>query len=83
MMMVEIFSGPQCAYCEQAKRLLDEKEISYQDYDISEAVHMQEFAERLPRTRSIPQIFIDGEHIGNEEDLKALALNGRFNTSLK
>ncbi|MDH3675667.1 MAG: thioredoxin family protein [Anaerolineae bacterium] len=78
MVKVEIFSGPQCTYCEQAKALLTQNDIPYIDYDISQTEHMQEFARRLPRLRAIPQIFINDNHIGNEEDLKMMAQDGRL-----
>ena len=75
---VEIFSGPQCAYCEQAKALLERNEIPYTEYSVDDPSHLEEFSRRLPRVRSIPQIFIDGEHIGNDQDLEALVASGFF-----
>jgi glutaredoxin 3 len=78
MAKIEIFSGPHCTYCEQAKTLLAHHDIPYIDYDISQAEHRQEFSRRLPRMRAIPQIFINDQHIGNEEDLKLMAEDGRL-----
>jgi glutaredoxin 3 len=79
MAHVEIFTGPQCAYCAQAKALMDRNQIPYIEYSISNPAHMQDFARRLPRMRSIPQIFVDGKHIGNDQDLEALVAAGHFN----
>lgn len=79
MANIEIFTGSQCAYCEQAKKLLNQNKLTFTEYNISQSEHMAEFSARLPRIRSIPQIFVDGEHIGNEEDLRLLIQNGRFN----
>jgi glutaredoxin 3 len=76
--MIEIFSGPQCGFCKKAKELLDAKGLGYTDLDVSEEVHRNAFAERLPRARSIPQIFIDGEHIGGYEDLCIWDERGRL-----
>lgn len=79
MAKIEIFSGPNCAYCSASKSLLDLKGLAYTDYDISaDDQHRQEFARRLPRARSIPQIFINGEHIGGHEDLVLLSTSGRL-----
>ena len=78
MAKIELFTGPQCSYCEQAKRLLKQYKLSFIEYNIAEAKHMAAFSLRLPRVRSIPQIFVDDEHIGNEEDLRLLLQNGRF-----
>ncbi len=70
MKNIEIFTGPGCAHCEAAKSLLKRHGLKYTELDISVPSAMDEFRRRLPRTRSIPQIFADGEHLGNEEDLK-------------
>jgi len=80
MTRVEIFSGPGCAHCERAKTLLTEHGVSFADYDVSQPAHREAFARRLPRARSIPQIFIDGTHIGNDEDLAILARDGKLET---
>ena len=78
MAKIEIFSGPQCAYCQKAKALMDRNSIPYAEYSIADPAHMAEFARRLPRERSIPQIFVDGEHIGNDQDLAELVAKGHF-----
>ncbi|MDZ7810636.1 MAG: glutaredoxin domain-containing protein [Arhodomonas sp.] len=75
-MQVEIFTGPGCGYCERAKHLLAEHGIDYSERDMSEPEVRTEFMERLPRERSIPQVFIDGTHIGGYEDLR-IRLQGR------
>ncbi|MDH3608137.1 MAG: glutaredoxin 3 [Gammaproteobacteria bacterium] len=80
---VEIFSGPQCNYCNQAKALLDEIGIDYIELDISDDKHRDEFAHRLPRIRSIPQIFVDEQHIGGFEDLQILKEKGQLEGVLK
>ena len=82
MVKVEIFTGPQCAYCEQAKALLQQKNISFEELDISETQHYAELIERLPRAKSIPQIFVNGEHIGSLEDLQIINEDGRLDRLL-
>jgi glutaredoxin 3 len=67
---IEIFTGPGCAHCETAKTLLAKHGLPFKDHDISDSSVMDEFRRRLPRVRSIPQIFVDGEHLGNDEDLR-------------
>jgi len=70
MAKIEIYSGPGCSYCEAAKHLLDQKGVSYVDYDIvANPEHREELLRRLPRSRAIPQIFINGEHVGGYDDL--------------
>ena len=82
MAKVEIFTGPNCGYCERAKALLNERNIVYQELDISEEKNLAMFAERLPRLKTIPQIFINDEHIGGEEDLAIIAADGRLDQML-
>ena len=67
---IEIFTGPGCGYCDAAKALLRSHRMAFTERDVSDPAVQAEFRERLPRIRSIPQIFIDGEHIGGYEDLE-------------
>ena len=79
MTAVEIFSGPNCSYCARAKALLEEKGIAYTDRDIAaDQANRDELVRRLPRAKVIPQIFIDGDHIGGYEDLCLLDERGRL-----
>ena len=75
-MKIELFTAPDCGYCEAAKQLLSDLELSFIERDISEADVAAEFRQRLPRVKSIPQIFVDDKHIGGYEDLKLRADNG-------
>lgn len=75
---VEMFSGPGCAYCARTRELLTARGLDFVEYDISESGQLDEFTRRLPRTKSIPQIFIDGQHIGSWEDLQILDADGRL-----
>ncbi len=78
MQEIEIFTGPGCSYCEAAKALLRQKGLVFTERDVSESGVLAEFRRRLPRVRSIPQIFVDGEHIGGEEDLRLLVQSGKL-----
>jgi len=70
MKNIEIFTGPGCVHCDKAKAILKTNQLPFTELDISDPKVMQEFRSRLPRTRALPQIFIDGEHLGNDEDLR-------------
>jgi glutaredoxin 3 len=82
MAVVEIFSSPQCSYCIRAKELLTARGAAFTDLDISTPGQRDEFVRRLPRARSVPQIFIDGLHVGGFEDLEILQHNGRLDELL-
>lgn len=68
---VEIFTGPMCGYCTAAKALLDQLSMAYTERNVKDPEVMKEMRERLPTARTIPQIFIDGEHVGGYDDLRA------------
>ena len=78
-MEIEIFSTPQCGYCDAAKKLLDDKGLAYTNLDVmADPAILEDFQHRLPRVKAVPQIFIDGEHIGGYEDLRLLDQAGRL-----
>ena len=67
---IEIFTGPGCSHCEQAKKLLSQHGLEYTERDVSTPGVIAEFRERLPRLKSLPQIFVDDKHLGGLEDLQ-------------
>lgn len=77
MAKVEIYTSLLCGFCYRAKRLLDEKGASYQEYDLmAEPRRRSEMIERAGGRTSVPQVFIDGKHIGGCDDLYALEQRG-------
>lgn len=74
---IEVFSGPNCSYCEAAKKILVANTLPFTELRIDDPEHLLELQRRLPRTTAIPQIFVDGEHIGSTEDLEARARDRR------
>ena len=79
MAKIEIFSALDCGYCQRAKELLDGKGLAYREFDIAaDPAQLEELRRRLPRSKAIPQIFVDGEHIGGYEDLCLLDARGRL-----
>ena len=75
---IEMFSGPGCTYCDRTRSLLEARDLEWAEYDTSHPEHLAEFVERLPRARALPQLFIDGEHIGSWEDLVSMDGDGRL-----
>jgi len=80
---IEVFTAPNCGYCERAKALLRAKGLAFAELDISAEKQRQVFQECLPRVRAVPQIFIDGAHIGGYEDLLLLEESGRLDELTK
>ena len=83
MKKVEIYTGPMCAFCDFAKALLDRKGISYKEIFIGDdANKMEEMIKKSNGMRTVPQIFIDGQHIGGNDKLQALEKHGKLNSIL-
>lgn len=72
MPRIEVFSGPNCGYCVAAKKLLAERGLAFDEFDVAEdPANLDELRRRLPRAKAIPQIFVDNEYIGGLDDLQA------------
>jgi len=80
---VEIYTWRTCPFCVRAKALLDSKGVEYTEYAIDgdEAARSQ-MAEKTGGKRSVPQIFIEGEHVGGCDDLHALDRKGELDPML-
>ncbi|BBK30781.1 glutaredoxin 3 [Stella humosa] len=73
MATVEIYSSPWCGYCARAKTLLDRKGVAYTDIDVdADTKRRDEMTKRAGGRTSVPQIFIDGVHVGGCDELYAL-----------
>ena len=80
---VIVYSQPFCGYCSAAKRLLTEKGAEFSEIDVMfEASRRDEMIERSGGRRTVPQIFIDGRHIGGYDDLSALDRTGELDRLL-
>jgi glutaredoxin 3 len=76
MANIEIYTKDWCPYCHRAKALLTNMGVVYAEYDVThDQVREQEMRQRSARS-SVPQIFIDGEHVGGFDDLVALEASG-------
>lgn len=79
MALIEIYTTMTCPYCVRAKKLLDSKEASYNEIDVSgDAELRKSMTEKASGRTSVPQIFIDGVHIGGCDDLYALDKSGKL-----
>lgn len=83
MAEVEIYSSPFCGFCMRAKALLDAKGVEYTDYDVMmDGDKRREMMSRSGGDHRVPQIFIDGEHIGGCDQLVDLDRKGRLDPLL-
>ena len=82
MAKIEIYTTPFCGYCARAKGLLDSKGAAYDETDVMmDDKKRTEMRERSRRT-TVPQIFINGQHIGGSDDLAALDQAGKLDALL-
>ncbi|MGH7087755.1 MAG: glutaredoxin 3 [Stellaceae bacterium] len=83
MARVEIYSSMFCGYCARAKALLDKKRVPYEEIDVLEHPERRdEMVDRAGGHTTVPQIFIDGAHIGGSDELLALERKGKLDPML-
>ena len=83
MARIEIYTSPMCGYCHAAKRLLTKKGVSFEETNVM--IHpgkRGEMMERAGGRTSVPQIFIDGVHIGGSDELHELDFDGKLDPML-
>ena len=83
MAEVELYTTPFCPYCVRARALFDRKGVAFTDIDITEDPGRRaEMIRRAGGRTTVPQIFIDGEHIGGSDELVALDRVGDLDAKL-
>lgn len=83
MALIEIYTKQTCPFCHRAKALLEQKGASYQEIAIDKVSEQRAvMIERSGRT-TVPQIFIDNQHIGGCDDLFALDVSEGLDPLLK
>jgi len=83
MAKVEIYTGMFCGYCERAKRLLKQKGVDYVEIPVDmDPDARRAMMERAHGRHTVPQIFIDGAHVGGSDELHALDRAGKLDPML-
>ena len=84
MPVIEIYTQPWCPFCERAVHLLSAKNVEFQEIDSPHGSASRADATRRSGGRTtMPQIFIDGRHIGGCDDLVALDQAGKLDPMLR
>jgi len=82
MAKVEIYTKSWCGFSTRAKDHLDRKGVSYEEIDVTtNSIRELEMVNRSAR-HTVPQIFIDGYHLGGSDDLLAAEISGRLDRRL-
>lgn len=83
MAKVEIYTKMFCGFCTRAKRLLEMKKIDYEEYPVDvPGPKKAEMVERAGGRMTVPQIFINGRHVGGCDELMALEYEGKLDELL-
>lgn len=83
MAKIEIYSKGYCPFCARAKAVLTQKGAEFTEYEITnDSEKRAEMIQRAKGRTTVPQIFIDGKHIGGSDDLDALNRKGKLDPLL-
>jgi glutaredoxin len=69
-MKAVIWSKPACPYCDKAKSLMKMKGVEYEEKNIADGYKIQDLLALVPNAKTMPQIWLDGEHIGGYPELE-------------
>lgn len=80
---VEIYTGPLCGFCHRARRLLAGKGVEFREIDLGRAPERRaEMIARADGRTTVPQVFVDGRHLGGSDDLARLDAEGELDRLL-
>jgi len=80
--MIEIYSKPNCAWCDRAKVLLDSRGINYREFKIGEDVTISWVRDNFPTMRTVPIITKDRQLVGGYDNLVEAVSNEGFGKTL-
>jgi glutaredoxin 3 len=82
MAKIDIYTTPWCGYCARAKGLLEEKGAAYNEMDVMEDETKRAEMRARSKRSTVPQIFINGQHIGGSDELAELERDGKLDALL-
>jgi glutaredoxin 3 len=84
MPKIEIFTKTTCGFCRRAKMTLEERDADFEEFPIDRDPELRgHMIERAGGRTTVPQIFIDGYHVGGYDELSALDDSGRLDQLLE
>ena len=79
---VEIYTRPFCSFCTRAKLLLDDKQVAYIEYEMTDFTTHRAMVERSGGRNTFPQIFINDQPVGGCSELMVLEMDGELDSLL-
>jgi len=81
---VEIYTWSTCPFCLRAKDLLEEKHVEFTEYNIDgDEAARSKMAQRANGRRTLPQIFVNDQHVGGCDELYRLDYQGKLDELLQ
>jgi glutaredoxin 3 len=81
---VEVYTTVYCPYCRQAKSLLKQKGVAFEEIDVSgDGALREKMIELSGGRRTVPEIFINGKIVGGYDELRALEAEGKLDPLLR
>lgn len=77
-----IYTSSLCPYCTMAKKLFEKKGVTYSEINIDSKPGLRQEMMQQTQRRTVPQIFINGQHIGGFDDLHALEIKNELDPLL-
>ena len=78
MARIEMYTTAFCPFCVRAKRLLQERGLAYEEFDVADDAALRDDVIKRSGRRTVPQIFINGRSVGGFDDLSALVRRGEL-----
>jgi len=83
MARVVMYSTQVCPYCVQAKRLLAKKGVAFEEVDVSRDPELRrKMIQKAGGRMTVPQIFVDGNYLGDCDGIYALERAGKLDALL-
>jgi glutaredoxin 3 len=83
MPTIQIYTKRNCAFCVQAKALLDRKGVAYQEIDAEGKDELRIWLAEETGQKTVPQVFVDGRSLGGFSDIDALDREGKLDPILR
>ncbi|MBI2027058.1 MAG: glutaredoxin 3 [Deltaproteobacteria bacterium] len=83
MLKVIVYTASHCSYCKAAKEFLRNKNVVFEEIDVTDNPAERKNIEKLSGQKTVPQIFINGRSIGGFSDMRTLDENGELDKLLR
>lgn len=83
MTEIVMYMRPTCPFCQRATALLQSKGMAIEFIDLNENPALKEEMIQKTGRNTVPQIYINNQHVGGCDDLEALEASGKLDEMLK